>query len=122
MILIAFLFVIHGFAHLPGFVVAWRITKMEEMPYKTTLLAGKLDIGDTGIRIMGIFWLLGALSFLILGVSVLLQKDWWAIAALPVAGVSTILCILGWPESRIILILNVLILIALILARSLNWI
>lgn len=40
--LAAVLFV-HGFAHLPGLLVAWRFANLKELPYKTTLLARSRD-------------------------------------------------------------------------------
>jgi hypothetical protein len=33
------------------------------VPYKTTIFGGGVDVGDTGIKIVGILWLLTALAF-----------------------------------------------------------
>jgi hypothetical protein len=33
--------IVHGIAHRIGFLVPWRIAKLEEAPYKTTLLNGR---------------------------------------------------------------------------------
>ena len=41
----------HGIAHTAGFAVAWRLTASSEIPYHTTLLNGRLDVGDGGGRI-----------------------------------------------------------------------
>jgi len=48
---------IHGFAHLVGFVVPWKLRVPPDAPYKTTLLAGRIDIGDAAMRGMGLWWL-----------------------------------------------------------------
>lgn len=44
----------HGFAHLVGFVVPWRLKTLPQMPYKTTPLANSINIGDVGIRVVGV--------------------------------------------------------------------
>jgi hypothetical protein len=121
MVLIACLFVMHGFAHLAGFVVPWHIMDIDETPYKTTLLGGKVDIGDTGIKIIGIVWLLTALGFFIMATVILLQREWWLVGSVIIAGFSTLMCIIGWPDSRIGLFLNLLILAFLLTGKSLNW-
>lgn len=49
-IVVPILLIGHGLVHLLGFVVPWQLATLEEMPYKTTLLAGTLDVGAVGIR------------------------------------------------------------------------
>ena len=44
--------ILHGVAHLPGFVVPWRLANIKDVPYKTTLLSGRFDIGDAGIGLL----------------------------------------------------------------------
>ena len=43
-ILLAIVLAVHGAIHLLGFVVPWRLAQVEELPYKTTILAGRLDM------------------------------------------------------------------------------
>lgn len=112
-VILALLFAAHGFAHLVGFVVPWRIANMEEMPYKTTLLNGRLNLGDAGIRIFGLFWLLLSISFFSIAVAVLFHSIWWQSASLYVALVSLLFCLLSWPDARIGLVVNLLIIILL---------
>ena len=57
-----FLFV-HGFAHLVGFMIPWKIAKLEEMPYSTSIFFNKINLGHVGIRIVGILWLVAALAY-----------------------------------------------------------
>jgi hypothetical protein len=111
---LAALFVIHGVAHLVGFVVPWRIATLEETPYKTTILNGSVDVGDTGIRAIGVLWLITALAFLVCAVVVVMQAEWWIWLAMGATLVSFDLTILGWPESRIGVLVNVLIVVLLI--------
>lgn len=48
---------LHGVAHAPGFVGSWRLAALEGMPYHTTLLGGAIDVGDAGMRVVGLAWL-----------------------------------------------------------------
>jgi hypothetical protein len=51
--LVGFLMMGHGVAHLPGFLVSWQLATLPDLPYSTTLFAGRLDVGDAGTRILG---------------------------------------------------------------------
>lgn len=121
-LLLAILFVTHGFAHLVGFVIPWRIATMEEMPYKTSILKGKINLGNTGIRIYGLFWLLLALAFFAIAAVLLFHQDWWTSASLYVAIVSLFFCILGWPDARIGVVVNLLIIFVIPTVVRLGWI
>jgi hypothetical protein len=79
---------LHGAAHLPGFVVSWRLAELAEMQYRTTLLAGALDVGDVGIRIVGVVWLVAAVGFWVAGAGALAGRAWWVPLALRVAALS----------------------------------
>jgi hypothetical protein len=116
-IIVAILLVGHGLVHLPGFVVPWRLATLEEMPYKTTLLAGNLDVGATGIRLVGLLWLLAAVGFVVAGGAVFTQHPWWVAVTLGVTLFSLALCILGWPEARFGLLVNLAILAYLFFGR-----
>ena len=118
---LAVLLFIHGFAHLVGFVVPWKLAKLDEMPYKTTLLGGRWDVGDSGIRGMGVLWLLMALAFFTLagtlGLTGIVLED----QLLAFSFVSAILCVLGWPDSKLGLVANALIVGLYFLSRSQGW-
>ena len=42
----------HGVAHLVGFVSSWKLATLAELPYKTTVFSGRVDVGDAGIRVV----------------------------------------------------------------------
>ena len=104
-IALALLFIVHGIAHLPGFLVPWRLAAPADMPYTTTVLGGAVDLGPVGIRAMSTLWLLAALAPLALGVTLF----------------SLVLSILGWPQARIGLALNLVLLAYLLLGARLGW-
>jgi len=118
---IALVFFGHGIAHLVGFVVFWRLSELEEMPYKTTLLAGKVDVGDAGIRVVGILWLAAALAFLTCAVAVIPPLTWWLTATFWMMSFSLALCISGWPDSRFGVVANLLILVFLAVGGWFGW-
>jgi len=119
--LIALVFLGHGFAHLVGFFVFWRLAEFEEMPYKTTLLAGRIDVGETGIRVVGILWLAAALAFFTCLTAVIPPFEWWLTATLWTTVFSLALCISGWPDSRFGVVANLLILAFLAIGGWLGW-
>ena len=113
--------IMHGIAHLVGFAVPWRIIQSEDSPYKTTLLSRRVDIGDIGIRLVGIAWLVAAFIFIVAGAGLILQMTWWEPITLYVSMGSLVLSVLGWPESRIGVILNLAILGFLGIGSNQGW-
>jgi len=109
----AALLIAHGVAHLVGFVVPWKLVSTTEVPYRTTVLGGVSDLGDAGARALGVVWLMAALAFVLLAGSVLAGSNVrpWALAML---ALSSLLCIVGWPEARIGLVVNVVLLTVLL--------
>jgi hypothetical protein len=120
-IVLGLFLIAHGVAHLVGFVTYWKIASFEEMPYKTTLLSGKVVVGDTGIRIVGILWLLTGLAFAALGVGVITLQPWWYPLIIYLAIFSLVMCVLGWPDARFGVLINVLILVLLLLGNNFGW-
>ena len=91
----------HGVAHLVGFVASWRLAALPELPYKTTVIAGHVDVGDIGTRVIGALWLLAALAFLTAAGAAVTQASWMARFAFCTVVASMVLCVLGWPDARI---------------------
>lgn len=96
----------HGVAHLVGFLVSWRLMEAPEMPYRTTILQGAIDLADGGIRVYGVIWLMLALGFGASALMVVAGSDIWQRLALALAAASLVMCALGWPETRIGLAVN----------------
>jgi hypothetical protein len=119
-IVLALLLLAHGFAHLVGFVGPWKIgTPDPKRPYTTRLLAGRLDVGDTGIRVVGILWLVGAAAFGVLALAVLTSAPWWQPATIWIASYSLVLAILGLPGSWAGIGVNTLLLAYVLFAHRL---
>jgi hypothetical protein len=48
------LLLVHGIAHLPGFLVNWQLRSFPELPFRTTVFGGTLEVSFIGIRAVGI--------------------------------------------------------------------
>lgn len=117
---LALLLLGHGIAHLPGFLVGWQLASFPELPFRTTVLAHTVDVGVVGARLVGAGWMIVSLMFVVLAAAVALRPTGWP-QVLPVAlALSTLLCVLGWPEARIGLLMNSLLAIGLTAAIRLN--
>lgn len=120
-IALAVILLVHGFAHVPGFVVPWRLATPSEMPYKTTLFAGLVNVGDDGIRVVGILWLLTAFALGVCAAGVVAQAPWWTPATLIAASLSLLLSLTGWPESRLGVFVNLGLIALLLVNRQAGW-
>lgn len=106
---------LHGAIHFLGFVVDWRLAQLQELPYRATVLAGHVALDTASIQIVGLLWLLAALSFMVVGVGLAWFGRPWRVPLASVAIFSLVLCILGWPDSAFGALIDVAILAALAL-------
>lgn len=53
------------------------------------------------MRTVGILWLIAAISFAAAGFGLVILQPWWSALAVAAAEFSLLLCVLGWPETRI---------------------
>lgn len=109
LILFAIVLVLHGVAHVVG------------VPSHTTLLDGAVDVGDTGMRVMGGLWLAAGLAFAVAGVAAIARAGWWPIAALFAAMFSFLLCVLAWPDARAGAVLDVALVAAIFVGMRAGW-
>lgn len=120
-IVLALLMVGHGIAHLPGFLVAWRLHSFPEMPFRTTIFGTSLDVGEAGIRIVGILWLATGAAFIVLAAATLARASWWHPLAYGLIVLSAVLCLAGWPEARLGLVANGVILLLIAIGARGGW-
>lgn len=110
----------HGVAHLVGFVSSWKLATLAELPYKTTVLSGRIDVGDAGIRVIGMLWLLAALALVVAAIAVATATDWAGRFLLAAVIASLTLCVAGWPDARIGVAVNIGLLLLLAIDTRLN--
>lgn len=118
---LALLFLAHGVAHLPGFLVAWRLRVVPELPHTTTVLDGSLDIGEAGMRVLGLAWLACAVACAAVAVAAIARAPWWTNGALAVVAASIVLCLLGWPAARLGLLMNAILVALLWSGARMGW-
>ena len=111
-LMIAALMALHGIAHFVGFAGAWRLAP-GDFPYRTTVLNGRVDLGNVGIRVMGMLWAALAIAFVTVAIGAVGGATWWPLAALGVATASLLLSAVHFPEARLGVVINLLIIAAL---------
>lgn len=111
---------LHGVVHLLGLVVPWQLAEPQGFPYKTTLLGGRLNAGPVGIRVVGVLWLVAAVAFVVAAIALWTQQPWWWGAAVATAAASLVLTVLSWPEARVGVVINVVLLAVLLFVPPLR--
>lgn len=99
-IALATLMIAHGIAHLARFAIPWRLAPRSGAPVRTTVLDGRIDIGEGGVRALGSLWLALAMAFCLAALGAFAATDWWLLVAFLAALVSMMLCLLEWPQAR----------------------
>jgi len=120
-IVLAVVLAVHSLIHLFGFVVAWKLVELKDMPYKTTILAGRWDVGDAGVRLFGVLWVAVAIAFIVVVIGLVMNQSWWHTLAIGVALASLIICALHWPEAQFGAYVNVVILAFILVGPQVGW-
>jgi hypothetical protein len=67
-------------------------------------------------------WLVIAVAFVIAGVTIFFSPPWWWSFTLAVTAASLIVTVLGWPDARVGVLANIIILLFLFIGPRLGWI
>jgi hypothetical protein len=113
-IVLAIFFIAHGIAHLIGFMAAWRLGEPGRTMHTTTVLGGRADLGERGMRAIGVLWVLCCLAFLAAAALVLLRRHESFATALGAATASGLLCLATLPQARIGLALDLLVILVVV--------
>lgn len=122
----AFVLTLHGIAHLVGFLTPWGLmpapaSSTAPSPSANALFGGRLMLGDAAERGLGVIWLIVGLSFAVVAIGFWRREPWSVTALLPVTIASLALSTAWWPVTRIGVLLNVVILMALVAAAYLAF-
>lgn len=109
---------IHGFAHLVGFLVNWKIIKNKDIQYKTTIFHGKYDIGTLGTKIIGLVWLLIGIYFGYMGYISFTNPLIYIDIVLYIAINSFLLTFSSLPDTKFGIIANIFLITFLLLIKS----
>jgi Family of unknown function (DUF6544) len=111
---------IHGLIHLLGFVAYWPLAKVVELPYKTSLLGGRLELGAGGMRLYSALWLLSALGFVIAAIALATKWPSWAPLMLGAVLLSIVVCIPDWGAAFRGVWIDVVLLLVLVIVFGLR--
>ncbi|HEY69549.1 MAG TPA: ABC transporter permease [Anaerolineae bacterium] len=109
-----FLF-LHGLIHLMGTASYLKLSEIKQLPYKTTVLGGRWDLGAAGTKIFGMGWALAAVGFVLAGVALIGNWAWWQPATFGVTLFSLVLSTLDYQVAFAGMIIDLAILLVLIL-------
>lgn len=112
----ALVLAMHGLIHLMGTTVYMKLGELEGMPYKTTLLDGRWDLGDGGIRVFGALWAVAAAAFVAAAVGWLGGWDAWRPVLVGATLLSLVLTTLDGTRAPVGIAVNLGVLVALWLA------
>jgi hypothetical protein len=112
--------VLHGLIHLLGFVAYWPLGEIAELPYKTTLLDGRFHLGQTGMRLFSVFWLLAAVGLVGSAISLVADRSWWLPLMLAAVLVSLVITVLDSSNAFRGALLSLVMLVPLLLVWGLR--
>ena len=101
---------LHGLIHSIGPTVYMKLTEIQGFSYKTTLLDGRWDIGENGIRIFGALWVLPAVAFIVAAIALLAGWEWWRLVLVAGTFLSLVLTVLDWRIAYAGIVINIVIL------------
>jgi len=114
--------VLHGLIHLMGTVAYLKLAVIQQLPYKTTVLGGRWDLGASGIAVYGALWAVTAIGFVVAALAFWFGWAGWQPLLLGVTLLSLVLTALDWDVAFAGVILNIAILALLWLGpRQVSW-
>ena len=113
---------LHGLIHLMGTVAYMKLAVIQQLPYKTTVLGGRWDLGASGTAVYGALWAVAAIGFIVAAAALLIGWQWWQPVLVGVTLLSLALTALDWDVAFAGVILNIAILALLWLGpRLTSW-
>jgi hypothetical protein len=105
----------HGLIHLIGAAAYLKLAEIEQLPYKTTVLGGRWDLGSSGTAIFGILWAVAAIGFILAAIALFGNWDWWRSVLIGVTLFSLVLTSFDWGVAYAGVVVNLAILLILLL-------
>ncbi|MDZ4717376.1 MAG: hypothetical protein SH847_02820 [Roseiflexaceae bacterium] len=109
-IIASIILVLHGLIHIMGTTVYMQLGVIQGLPYKTTVLGGRWDLGASGMALYGALWAVAAIGFVVAAVALMGGWSWWQPVLVGVTLFSLVLTGLDWGGAFAGVILNIIIL------------
>jgi len=106
---------LHGIVHLIGTAAYLKLTEIEQLPYKTTVLGGRWDLGPAGTAVYGVLWAVAAIGFAVAALAMFNGWTWLQPLLLGVTLFSLVLTTLDWGVAYAGVIINIAILVIVVL-------
>ncbi len=114
--LVAFPWIMHGLAHLSGFLASWTGGSFG-FPERPWLLTPSVTLQSPVGRAFGLLWLIAGAGIVGSGIGFLIGKTWWPVLAMISAGISLLVILPWWrsvpPGAWAGAVFNVLVLVVL---------
>jgi len=110
LIIAAIVLALHGLIHLMGTAVYMKLAVIQQLPYKTTVLGGRWDLGAGGMALFGALWIVPAIGFVIAAIGLWLGAAWWQPLLFSVTLFSLALTALDWNIAFAGVVVNLVIL------------
>jgi hypothetical protein len=109
-IICALILFFHGLIHLMGTTVYMKLGDLDGFPYKTSILNGRVDLGESGIYIFGVLWAVAAICFVISAAGLFTRWKWNPSLLAGTSILSLVLTGLDWEIASTGFIVNIAIL------------
>jgi hypothetical protein len=123
-LLLAAPLIVHGLAHLGGFLGLW-MSSSAGFATSPWILSSKLTSQSLLGRVFGLLWLLVVVGFVVAGLGLVFAQPWWPSLAIAAAATSLVIIVLCWttvpPGARIGAAFDLLVLVVLLLPTR-EWI
>src|SRR5688500_13468192 len=108
----ALFLVLHGIAHLVGFLTPWGLIPTSTASsttarVPTALFNGRVILGDSIARGFGVIWLIAGVAIVLAAIGLWRRESWALSAIIGWTAASLILCLAWWPAARIGFFVNV---------------
>jgi DNA-binding transcriptional LysR family regulator len=93
--LLAAIFILHGLAHLSGFLAAWTRGDLG-FPNKPWVFSSRVTLKSPIGKVFGLVWLLAMLALVATGLGIARQTTWWPALVVPAALLSLVVILPWW--------------------------
>lgn len=111
---VAALIFVHGLVHLLGPLAYWRLATVSSLPYKTSILLDRVEVGARGMQILGIGFTVAAAAFTTVAAGILFEMSWWRPLLFAAAGLSLVVTVIDVKVAYVGAIIDLLILAMLL--------
>jgi hypothetical protein len=110
--------IVHGSAHISGFIASWtkNLAEYSENPW---IFSSDITFQSPVGRAFGLLWLIAAIGFIASGLGLVFGQSWWPILAIAASVISLVVIVPWWnsvpPGAKVGAVFDVLVILAMLL-------